>query len=175
MISNKKAQFYIFTAVMLIGYATLLLQSFDVVPPVSKNLRQAYENFAFESDAVLNNALFAQADIDTEYGRFLDNFISYSRMKKLNVDVFAVLEHGEYIYFFNKMDNIVRIMDLNETVPPGTSTYFLRSNLSDVALEVRDDVFHENIYKFSISNQGTDAKAILRVKKGTKREIFVKE
>ena len=176
---NKKAQFYILTAIVLVGYATLLLQSVDVVPPPSPAFRQVYENFEFESSAVINNALFQQGgadtEIDTEYERFLDNFISYSKMKKLSVGVFAILEHGDYVYFFNKMDNSVRIIGLNETVPAGTSTYFLRSYFSDVALEVRDDVFHENIYKFSISSQGTDAKAILRVKKGTKREIFVKE
>jgi hypothetical protein len=175
MIKHKKAQFYIFTAIVLIAYSMLLLQSFNVIPESSEAFRNAYDNFVFESSAALNNALFEQADINQEYERFLDTFISYSKMKKLNIEVFSILETGDRVYFSNKMSNPVHIINLNESVLPGSNTYFLRSGLSEVVLEVRDDVFHENIYKFTISSQVTDAKAVLRVKKGSKREIFVQE
>ncbi len=175
MHSNKKAQFYIFTALVLIGYSTLLLQSFNVVPEGSRNFRTVYENFVFESSQALNNALFEEKDVNDEYGRFLDSFISYSKMKKLNIEVFSMLEHGDYVYFSNLMDNDVKILNINETIPAGSDTYFLREDISEAVLEVRDDVFHENIYKFTISQQGTDAKAVLRVRKGAKREIFVHE
>lgn len=172
---SKKSQFYLFTALILIGYSTLLLQSFTSVPESSRNFRRAYQNFEFESDQTLNTALFAQADVPDEYERFIDSFISYSRMKKLNLEVVAVLEHGEYVYFINRMSGPITIINLNWTIPAGTTDYFLRSNLSEAVLEVRDDVFHENIYKFSISGEGTGAKAVLRVAAGSKREIFVKE
>jgi hypothetical protein len=172
---NKKSQFYLFTAIVLIAYSTLLLQSASVVPESSKTFRMAFNNFVFESDAALNNALFEQADMDQEYDRFLDSFISYSKMKKLNIEIFSVLEHQDRVYLFNKMDNPVHIINLNQTVPAGTDTYLARSNISALALEVRDDVFHENIYKFSISEQATGSKAVLRVKKGSRREIFVKD
>ncbi|MBN1544358.1 hypothetical protein JW898_02745 [Candidatus Woesearchaeota archaeon] len=173
--NSRKAQFYIFTAIVLIAYSTLLLQSATVVPEPTGAFRSAYDNFVFESSAALNNALFEQADLNQEYERFLDSFVSYSKMKKLSIEVFSVLEAGEYVYFSNKMSNPVRIINLNETIPPGINTYFLRSNLPEAVLEVRDDVFHENIYKFTISQQGTDAKAVLRVSKGAKRQIFVQE
>jgi hypothetical protein len=172
---NKKAQFYIFTAILLIAYSMLLLQSYNVVPEASKNFKQVYDNFVFESSAALNNALFEQEDINEEYERFLQSFISYSKMKKLSIEVFSILETGDRVYFSNKMSNSVRIININETIPPDSNTYFPRSNLSEAVLEVRDDVFHENIYKFTISNEGTDAKAVLRVQKGAKREIFVQE
>jgi hypothetical protein len=172
---NKKAQFYIFTAIMLIGYSTLLLNSLNVVPDISRNFRRVYDNFAFESGMCLNNALFEGTDVPLEFSRFLDSFISYSRTKKLDVEVFAVLMHGENVYFMNMMDNPVHIISMNWTVLPGNQTYFLRQNLSEAVLEVRDDVFHENIYKLNISKEGTGAKAVLRVKKGSKRQIYVKE
>jgi hypothetical protein len=175
MKTNKKAQFYIFTALVLIAYSTLLLQSAKVATDPTHNFKRAYDNFVFESDTVLNNALFSQVDVNQEYEAFLDSFVSYSKMKKLNIEVFSMLETGDYVYFSNKMENPVHIININETISSGTNTYFLRSNLSEAVLEVRDDVFHENIYKFSISNEGTDAKAVLRVRKGDKREIFVKD
>ncbi len=175
MFHSKKAQFYIFTAVVLIAYSTLLLQSDSVIPESSKNFRNVYDNYIFESSQVLNNALFEQQDTDQEYERFLDQFISYSQMKKLSIEVFSILETEDYVYFSNHMTNPVHIINVNETVPAGGKTYFLRADLSEAVLEVRDDVFHENIYKFTISQQGTDAKAVLRVKKGAKREIFVQE
>ncbi len=172
---NRKSQFYVFTAIILIGYSTLLLHSFNVVPETTSNFKHAYNNFAFESSAALNNALFEQKDVNAEYEKFLDDFISYSKMKKLSLEIFSVLESGERVYFSNKMRNPVIVLNINETIAPGTNTYFLRSNISEVVLEVKDDVFHENIYKFTISNQGTDAKAVMRLKKGTKQEIFVQE
>jgi len=175
LVMKRSGQFYIFTAIVLIAYSTLLLQASTVVPESSKTFRNAYDNFRFESSQVINNALFEQQDIHTEYERFLDAFISYSRMKKLNIEVFSILETGNRVYFSNKMSNQVHIINLNQTISPGADTYFLRSNLSEAVIEVRDDVFHENIYKFTISQQGTDAKAVLRVKKGSKREIFVQE
>ena len=172
---NKKAQFYIFTAIVLIAYSTLLLQADSVIPESSKTFHNVYDNYVFESSQVLNNALFEQTNINEEYERFLTNFISYSKMKKLSIEVFSILETDNYVYFSNHMSNPVHIININETVSPGGETYFLREDISEAVLEVRDDVFHENIYKFTISQQGTDAKAVLRVKKGAKREIFVQE
>jgi hypothetical protein len=175
LMENRKSQFYIFTAIILIAYSTLLLSPENVVPEASGAFKSVYDNFRFESDAVLNNALFEQADVNQEYDRFLDSFISYTKMKKVGTEIFSVLEQGDYVYFSNKMTNPVHIINLNETIAPGVNSYFLRSNLSEAVLEVRDDVFHENIYKFTISEKGTDAKAVLRVKKGSKRQIFVQE
>ncbi|MFH1668950.1 MAG: hypothetical protein ABIA62_03405 [Candidatus Woesearchaeota archaeon] len=175
LLNNRKAQFYIFTAVLLIAYSTLLLQSFDVTPQPSKNFKRVYDNFIFESGAAVNNALFEQVDVVDEYDRFLDSFVSYSKMKKLNIEIFSILELDDRVYLSNKMRNAVTILNIGQTIGPGTDAYFLRSNLSELVLEVRDDVFHENIYKLDISNEGTDTKAVLRVSQGTKREIFVKE
>jgi hypothetical protein len=175
MMKNRKAQFFIFTAIILIAYSTLLLSPENVVPDASGTFRQVYDNFRFESSAAINNALFEQVDVPAEYARFLDSFISYSKMKKTGVEVFSVLEYGDYVYFTNKMSNPVHILGINETIAPAASAYFLRSDLPEAVLEVRDDVFHENIYKFTISGESTDAKAVLRVKKGSKRQIFVLE
>ena len=172
-LKNKKAQFYILTAIVLIAYSVLLLHSYSVTPEPSGVFKEAYDNFVFESSAVLNNVLFEQKDANEEYERFLNNFISYSKMKKLNVEVFSVLLTGDRIYFSNKMDNPVKVINLNQTIGPDANTYFLRTGLSSVVLEVRDDVFHENIYKFTISNQGTEAKAVLRIRRGDDRQIFV--
>jgi hypothetical protein len=175
LLTSKKSQFYLLTALVLIGYSTLLLQSFNVVPDSSQNFRKVYDNYVFESSVAINNALFAQADVGAENERFMDRFIAYSRMKKLDVEIFSILAVGDRVYFSNRMQNTVRIIELNETIPTGSDTYFLRGGLSEVAVEVRDDIFHENIYKFSISDKGTEAKAILRVRKGANRQIFVKD
>ena len=166
LMNNHKAQFFILTAIILIAYSTLLLQSMNVVPVSSQAFHKAYDNFVFESAIAINTAMFEQADVDAEYERFMDTFISYSKMKKLNIEMFSILEHGDYVYFSNKMSDPVHLINMNKTIPSGTTDYFARSDLENVVLEVRDDVFHENIYKFTISNQGTGAKAILRIKKG---------
>ena len=175
MRKSRKGQFYLFTAVVLIAYALLTLQSTAEVSTPSKNFKNVYDNFVFESAAAVNNALYEQEDVSTEYERFIDSFISYSKMKKLDVEVVALLETGDIVYFFNNMQSSVHIININQTLDPGATLSYTRSDLSEAVLEVRDDVFHENIYKFSISNAGTDAKAVLKVRKGNNREIFVQE
>ncbi|NQU79005.1 hypothetical protein HQ545_04515 [Candidatus Woesearchaeota archaeon] len=175
ILNNRKSQFYILTAIMLIAYSLLLLQSLSVVPYSSKNFRHAFDNFAFESHAALNNALFEREDVNEEFEVFLESFISYSRMKKLNIETVTVLETGNRVYVSNHMNNPVHIINLNQTVDSGSYEYFLRSAVSEMVLEVRDDVFHENIYKFTILSQGTDAKAVMRLRKGSEQEIFVME
>jgi hypothetical protein len=42
----------------------------------------------------------------------------------------------------------------------------LRIKLSEAVLDVRDVVFHEKIYKFNIPDNGTEAKAVLGIRKG---------
>jgi hypothetical protein len=175
MVRGRKAQFYIFTAIVLIAYALLTLQSTATGSTISKNFKNLYDNFVFESATAINNALAEQEDVNAEYEKFLDSFISYSKMKKLNVEVISLLETGDTLYISNHMQSSVRIININQTLDPGATTALDRSDLSEAVLEVRDDVFHENIYKFSISNAGTDAKAVLKVRTGDNREIFVQE
>jgi hypothetical protein len=175
MFKQKRAQFYVFTAIVLIAYALLTVQSGSTVETSSNNFKQVYDNYIFESSIALNNALFEQADVSEEYERFMDGFISYSKMKKLKLEIFSILETGDNVHFSNKMNMPVYIININQTLQSNGELSILRSNVSEVVIEVRDDVFHENIYKFSISNQGTDAKAVLKVRKGRNREIFVQE
>jgi hypothetical protein len=175
MMQNKKAQFYILTAIVLIAFSLLTVHTSIEAQNDPANFKKLYYNFVFESDAAINNALYEQKGVNQEYEVFLNSFIAYSRMKNLRTEIFSVLQTGDRVYFSNKMQTEVTIINLNTTLPAGTNTYFLRSNISEAVLEVKDDVFHENIYKLNLSNQGTDSKAILKLKKGSKRQIFVKE
>lgn len=178
MFKNKKAQFYLFTAVVLIAYALLTVHSTVTGDAPSQTFRNTYENYIFESSAAINNAL-AEGSTGTslvvEYERYMDSFISYSKMKKLRLEIVSILETGNQVYVINKMPRDIDILNMNQTVSADSYSAFTRSNLSEMVLEVKDDVFHENIYKFTISSQGTDAKAVLKVKQGNNREIFVQE
>jgi len=173
-LKNRKAQFYILTAILIIAFSTAMVQANRVVPPSSKNFKQVFNNYAFESNKAANNAIFEHKDIDSEYKRFLNRFIDYARMKKLSLEVFAIIAHEDRIYFVNKMEVPVEVLNLNQVIPPEANTYFIR-NTTDLVLRVPDDVFHENIYKLTLPESETETKAVLRVKKGSKTEIFVKE
>lgn len=174
MLKDKKAQFFIFTAILLIAYSTLMLQSNKVIPEPSENFRDVYDNFVYESDKAVNNAVFEQEDIQEEYDRFLDNFKNYAEMKKLRMEIFALVAEGENIYYFNKMETPVTIKETEQIIPAQENTYYAR-NLTELTIEVPDDVFHENIYKFTLPESDTEVKAVLKVKKGDERELFVKE
>lgn len=174
MLKSKKAQFFIFTALILIGFSTLMLQSNNVVPSPSKTFGVVYDNFVFESNKAVNNAVFEGKDVGEEYGRFLTRFIGYAKMKKLQLEIFAVVAQGDRIYYMNRMEVPVDIFTIDQTIAPGTGTYFAR-NTTELTIKVPDDVFHENIYKLTFPEQETEVKAVLRVRKGSDREIFVKE
>ena len=151
-----------------------MLQSNKVIPTPSKNFKAVFNNFEYESDKALNNAIFEDENMLDEYDLFLDRFEDYAAMKKLQLEVFAVVVHGDYVYYFNKMDHQVTILNTDQVIQSGQNTYFIR-NITEVTIKVPDEVFHENIYKLTLPEQETDAKAILRVRKGSSTEIFVNE
>jgi len=84
----------------------------------------------------------------------MNNFMAYSKMKKTRTEIIAVLLNGDTVYVHNKMQDDVRILNLNAHPAAGSSATYQREDITEAVLEVRDDVFHENIYKLNLSNQG---------------------
>ncbi|MFC1723304.1 hypothetical protein ACFL0V_04145 [Nanoarchaeota archaeon] len=171
---GKKGQFFILTALLLIAYSTLMVKSSSVVPVPSTNFKSLYENFVFESNKAVNNAVWEGIDVDDEYERFLAQFRDYAKTRKLQLEVIGVVADGEYYYVMNQMNTPVTLLTYDYTIGAGEKEYFLR-NTTELVIKVPDDVFHEKIYKFTFPELETDVKAVLRVKKGSDLEIFVKD
>jgi len=171
---GKKGQFFIFTALILIAFSTLMLSSNDVTPTPSKNFKDVYDNYVFESNKAVNNALFEGADVREEYDRFMRQFINYASQKKLTLEIFAIVADQDTYHLVNQMDEPVTIVDFDYTLGRDQDTFFTR-NVSELTIRVPDTVFHENIYKLTFPDKETEVKAVLRVSKGQSTEIFVKE
>jgi hypothetical protein len=111
MISNKKAQFYIFTAIIFSAYAFMIFASsrevFDSPNPV---FDEVVENFVLESPKVLNSALYDQVNISGRYQDFVSEFIDYSKSKKLDLGIFYVIK-GDNIFLSNNIDSNITIID----------------------------------------------------------------
>ena len=174
LIKSKRAQFYILTAIILISVSTLLLQPRIITPKASKAFSNIYDDFAFESNSAINTALRQGASPVSETQRFVDSFISYAKTKKMKLEIFSILVNSNTIYAYSRMNSEVLLITQNYTLIPNSTYSFSSSGISELVLRLKDDVFFENIYKFSLNSQKTQHYAVLRLKKGKDSEVFVK-
>lgn len=172
--NSKKAQFYILTAIILIATSTLLVQPKISTPKASKLFSNIYDNFNFESDVAINTALRNGVSLSPEVRRFTDSFISYAKIKKMKLEIFSVLRNRETVFIHSRMKSSVFLVGQNMTIQPNANMTLNVSDVSELVLRLKDDVFFENIYKFSFNNQNTQHYAVLRLKKGDDSEVFVK-
>ncbi len=145
-----------------------------MTPTPSKNFKNVYDNYVFESNKAVNNAVFEGVDVRDEYKRFMQRFAGYAAQKKLTLEIFAIVAEGDEFHFLNNMKEPVTIVNFNQVILSDSDTYYSR-NTSELTIRVPDAVFHENIYKFNFPQEETEVKAVLRVSKDQSTEIFVKE
>jgi len=81
-IKNKKGQFYILTAVILISVLFSIIQASKIDLSTSKlaesNTKKLYEK---EAKTIINNALYENLNPTTELERFTFNFMQYKSEK----------------------------------------------------------------------------------------------
>jgi hypothetical protein len=108
---NKKAQFYILTALILILIAFGLVQSTKTVQQAKSTFTETTENLARESAIAINQAIYSQEDTDTAYLKFFRNFMTYSRTKDTQFKALYALKQGKTIIIQNEIGETVTIKE----------------------------------------------------------------
>ena len=78
MMQSKKAQFYIFMAIILSVYALALVAPAARSPPESA-FRGLLDNYLFEAPKVVNSALYSGTTTGAQLANFTDSYVAFSR------------------------------------------------------------------------------------------------
>ncbi|MFH1408801.1 MAG: hypothetical protein ABIH34_02750 [Nanoarchaeota archaeon] len=121
----KKGQFYLFTAILLIGaIATLVPRGVDIKAPRTV-LSDLKNNFAAESPRVINAALANESNATQAFIGFTGAFVSYAQNRDKSFGMaYALRDHG--VFIGNNLAFQITLGDGTAIDPSGT--YFMADN-----------------------------------------------
>ncbi|MBW2999989.1 hypothetical protein KY339_04915 [Candidatus Woesearchaeota archaeon] len=106
---HKKAQFYIFTVIILSALVMVLsLRGMETTPP-EEVFDSLNENFIQEMHVVVNDAINNDKDLLTTINHHIDWFKDYAKTKNIDYEVFYALKIGNEMYLFNNMNEGLNI------------------------------------------------------------------
>lgn len=168
LVSNRKAQFYLFTAIVLIAYAFSIARTEPLVQEETDAFKELYENFITESPMVINNALYQQANVSEKFEAFASAYADYARTRQPNFRLAYILRSEGNMLVGNRLG-----LGINATLTNSTSyeisdgsTFTLAPQ--DIALEVAGIS-----YTFTIGSEAYQVKSLFRQKTSTETRIFV--
>ncbi|MBI5398379.1 hypothetical protein HZB03_02845 [Candidatus Woesearchaeota archaeon] len=169
---GKKAQFYIFTALILIAYTATLLRPQQLMMPPSKVFAEVNGNFVREGKEVINNALFEQANVSREYTLFVDRFVAYALLRGMDLEVFSILVDGGQIHLSNRLKKDASLLGRSEIIGVG-GELTIPKNVTVITINAPTDVQHPNIYAFNITAERTQVMSFIRAQVREDNKAFV--
>jgi hypothetical protein len=109
----KKAQFYIFTVIILSALVMVLsIRGMETTPP-KEVFDRLNENFIQEMHIVVNDAINNEKDLPTTINHHIEWFKDYAKTKNIDYEVFYALKISNEMYLFNNMDEGLSIEGSN--------------------------------------------------------------
>ena len=171
---NKKGQFYIFTALILIAYTATLLSSQTVIESPRKTVSELNENFVVESAQVVNTALFEGKNASKELNAFTDQFIAYAKTKGVDLQIFFIIGEGNTLFVSNKLKKTVSLLETSQ--PVGVQqTVYLAKNMSQLSISAPTAILQTNLVSFNITNEQVQIKSFVRFEKNKDSQVFVNQ
>jgi hypothetical protein len=164
--SSKKAQHYIFAAVVLLGYAFLIIRPAVQTSADTSAFKSLYENFLSESPVIINNALYSSANLSETYSDFADEFISFSKTRDPNFRLVYLLAEEDTLVVGNRLD-----IEINLTAASTPYTIASNSDLTIPKPASASVVIGKRSYGFSFDERDIQAKFLFR--KADRKEVRV--
>ena len=151
---NKKAQFYIFTAILLCISAFGLLST----SPLSKEKNTDFEllasNYLYEAKNTINQALYRESSPYLAVDLFTNNFIGYAKTKNIDLKIAYILKNENKTTVVNYLKDDLNITSHNKTIKTSESATF---NLTNIII-IRYD---ETDYNYTFTNDTVEFKALI--------------
>jgi len=165
--NNKKGQFYIFIAIVLIAYAFNIARPLPLAKERPDVFKELYENFITESPVVLNNALYQGINISSGFTSFADSYADYAITRQPNFRFVYLLKDEGALVVGNKLG-----LSLNVSV---ANTSYLMSDDSTLTINPEDLTLSVAgiSYDFVIGPESYQVKSLFRQKTSTETRIFV--
>jgi len=158
---NKKAQVYVFAAIVLVS---VVIASISAVKNfTSYQDAEVIENFKTELYYVINNALFNNLSVVHQIDNFTKSFKAYALTKNYDIDIFLLYYNSTLLYVVNGFDDNVTLKIPGKTLYLMQGSYDL-GNVNNITVVIGNDV-----YKFNLGFN--EYKGIIKYVKGN--NVFV--
>ena len=149
----KKAQFYIFVAVLLCISAYSLLSFGIVAKEKSTGFGMLYENYIHESENVINNALYTGTDVFSQFDSYTNSFITYAKTRNTDFGVLYMIKKDDELRVVNYLSSPANITSQNITIMPHQSMTLKPTSV----LSLR---YKGNDYNYTFTNESVQFKAL---------------
>ncbi len=116
---NKKGQYYILIALILIAFAFATARSVTPEPARTNTLQELADNFKSESSVVINNALLENKNTTHAVLTYAETYKAYVQTRSPQARFTYVLETDGQMTVVNYLDTPLTITTTNTTLQPG--------------------------------------------------------
>ncbi|MFH1182629.1 MAG: hypothetical protein V1702_06750 [Candidatus Woesearchaeota archaeon] len=167
---NKKAQYYIFAAVVLLGYAFLIIRPAVQAGAETSAFKSLYENFISESPVIINNALYSSSNLSEDYKAFADEFISFAKTRSPNFRLVYLLAENDNLVVGNRLD-----IGINLTASSIPYTLASNSELTIPKPASASVIIGKRAYEFSFDERDIQAKFLFRNADRKEVRVYVQD
>lgn len=154
---TKKAQFYIFTSIILcILLFSIYASSARMFSP-DKRYDELSSNYINEASNVINHAIYADLDIFDEFDSYTHDFMAYSRTKNTDFKVLYLLKKDGELRIVNYLNQEANISGQEELLGPTQKITIPKTNNITIT-------YDKISYGFVFSNETIEFKALIKQK-----------
>ena len=167
MRGSRKAQFYIFAAVILCVIAFTMIKPKETNVEKDETFNQLYQNYIKEAGRAADNALLDGVNLKARFEDFNSKFKQFSDSKNIKFGFLGILSSNETI-IQNKMGSDVQLnyLTTTETLSRNSIKAINWSN----QLQVK---FNDVIYKFNFTQGLTQVKGLFYARGSDYEKVYV--
>ena len=111
--NNKKSQFYMFGAVILISYVFFIVANKSSISTSEvENLEIYLDNYVYEAKIVINNAIYSNENISQELNNYTESYITYAESKNIDVGIVSLYSNDNQIFVANYLKDSITVNTL---------------------------------------------------------------
>lgn len=174
---NKKAQFYIFTMIILLGLVSTFIIANPVSVEVDKSFDNYFENIDRELEYALNNAILYDANVSEEINIFFNHISELGQSRRVDLSYLYLLVNSTNLTFYNSMVSDVYLTDYNVTLAQDSSWTTERSDTEKIAFQLKEGLPNLStfIYKFYITEEENQVLYLLFAKRGEQYDLHIRD
>lgn len=167
--SKKKAQFYLFTAILLCGMALAITAPIAATSGPSKDFKELYSNYIREGDRVVNSAIFNSENLTDKFSAFTSDFLEFARQKDKDFGLIFLLSENSAVSVGNYLGSDV-------TISTSYGSYSIGDGVSVLnATDYVSIMLGEDNYRFNFEGSAVQFMALFRSGKYNNIRVYVKD
>lgn len=167
LVKNKKGQFYVLIALLLISYAFSLTRHDVPARKPRDTFQLLHEDYVNEGASTINNAVYEDANVTAKLAQFTTNYLAFARSAEPNFRLVYLLKYKDKLTVANRLDT-----RLNVTI--GNTDYLIATDGQQTADAANSTVKLAGInYDFGFTQEDIQLKALFRISDKLSTRIFV--